>query len=111
MKGPHNYYTGKEYKGSNVPVLEEAIEDNGWENNAFMTENQAKANGEDILPGETPTMITRWFPVKPKKGEKRRLGSKKTGRLSSVNFYLFNLEQTTLYVPEEEDDEDDEDDE
>jgi len=106
MDEPHNYFTKKAYKGSNVVVLEDAMEENGWSDAAFMTRKQATDNDITILPRSQGTVITRWFPIKTK--GKRRLGSKKD-KLASVSYTIYNISQTSIAPPDEDEDEDEDD--
>lgn len=99
---PVSAITGKPYQGINPLILWASKTKNNFSSNAWMTFNQAKELGGNVLKGSRGSMVTYASPFVPKAEAEM---AKKDGREPNVAFMLkgftvFNLDQIEN-VPEE----------
>ena len=90
----YNAVTRKAYRGINPFILAWEKLAHGYECNAWMTYKQAQALEGHVKKGEKATMIVFWQPVERIDKDTQE----KTNGLICREYYVFNVEQTTLDV-------------
>lgn len=104
MAMPYNAMTGKSYKGSNAIGLFMAQQEAGYDDNRWMTYNQAQAVGAQVRKGETGVSCARWVEVNDKREGKVVApgGDDDRTRMVPVLFKVFNATQIDGLAPQKD---------
>lgn len=102
---PKNFATGRNYSGFNIVMLEITRLTGGYRFNQWVAFNQAKKMGGFVKKGEKGTPIIVFSPPKYETVKNPETGESEDKEVKPAFFtssYVWNIEQPTLDLPEEE---------
>lgn len=91
---PHSVTTNKPYRGFNIFILWATAMSNGWEDNRWITFNEAKKRGGFVKKGSKGTQIVNWSPVKKKVEQEDGSLQEEVIFMKPTVHTVFNVEQT-----------------
>ena len=91
---PYSVTSNKPYRGSNIVSLWVAAAVNDWEDNRWITFNEAKKRGGSVKKGSKGTQIVNWSPVKKNVEQPDGSMKEEVAFMRPSVYTVFNVEQT-----------------